>query len=148
MVPGDAPAARFAGTGSADQSLIAQGSLIRGRVERSVLFANVIVEDGAHVTDSIVMSGTWIGPGAQVNRVIVDKSAYIGAGARVGWGADITPNKSCPDHLSTGITLIGKGTRLPENVEIGRNCRIGPGLIESHFPAVLPSGEVVETGQE
>jgi glucose-1-phosphate adenylyltransferase len=144
-VPGDAPPSRFSSNGEAEQSLIAQGSIIRGRVERSVLFAGVVVEEGARVSDSIVMHGSWIGPDATLDRVIVDKAVHVGAGAIVGHGTDMTANRSCPDHLSTGISIVGKGTRLPEGQIVGRNCRVGPGLIERQFTGPLASGEAIDS---
>ncbi len=143
-VPGDAAPVRFIGEGSAEQSLVSQGSMIRGHVERSVLFAGVVVEKGAKVTDSILMNGVWVGPGAVLDRVIIDKGAHIGAGAVVGHGSDVTPNRSCPDHLSSGITVVGCNARLPEKIVVGRNCRVGPGLIEEHFHGPLASGDALD----
>jgi acetyltransferase-like isoleucine patch superfamily enzyme len=33
-------------------------------------------------------------------------------------------NHSFPEHLNTGLTLIGKEAFIPENVTIGTNCII------------------------
>jgi glucose-1-phosphate adenylyltransferase len=105
------------------------------------------VEDGATVTDSILLTGCWIGRGAVVDRVILDKRVHVGARARVGHGDDLTPNRECPEHLSSGITIVGKNTRLPERIVVGRNCRIAADLVEEDFPARgLPSGSVLERG--
>jgi glucose-1-phosphate adenylyltransferase len=32
----------------------------------------------------------------------------VGAEARVGWGDDNSPNRSWPERLNTGITLVGR----------------------------------------
>jgi len=69
----------------------------------------------------------------------------VGPRARVGYGDDWTPNRSCPEHLSSGITIVGKEARIPEGTTIGRNCRISANLIEEDFPGdSIPSGGVLE----
>lgn len=113
--------------------MISHGCVIDGRVERSILSPGVRVEAGASVRDSIVMFDTVIGPGAVLDRTIVDKEAWIGAGAHVGVGEHDTPNRDEPGRLHAGITLIGKRARIPRDVEIGRNCRIDPSVIERDF---------------
>jgi glucose-1-phosphate adenylyltransferase len=107
------------------------------------------VEEGALVRDSIIMNDGWIGRGAVLDRVILDKRVHVGARARVGHGDDMTPNRECPEHLSAGTTIVGKNTRLPEGVVVGRNCRIGNDLVEEDFPrGGLPSGSVLDLGSE
>jgi hypothetical protein len=47
--------------------------------------------------------------------------------------------------LNTGITLIGKRTRLPDHLTVGRNCKIGTDLRPEDFTTdTLASGETVE----
>jgi len=129
----DLPALSFGQTGRASRALVSSGCIVRGTVERSVLSPGVIVEPGAVVRDSIVMNGCWIGSGAVVDRVILDKHVMVGRGSRIGHGDDLAPNIECPEHLSSGISIVGKGTRLPEGLVVGRNCRIAPDLVERHF---------------
>ena len=78
---------------------------MNGTVERSVLFPGVVVEEGAVVRDSIVMGGSWIGPAAALDQVIADKRVHIGRRAVIGRGAAV-PNRDCPEHLSSGITIV------------------------------------------
>lgn len=59
-------------------SLIANGCEIAGHVENSVLFRNVVVEEGATVVDSIVMQDTVICKNSTVRNVIIDKDCKIG----------------------------------------------------------------------
>ena len=139
------PPARVGRRASVRAAIVTEGSIVNGTVERSVLFPGVVVEEGAHVRDSIVMGESWIGPGAQVDRAILDKRVHVGARARVGSGDEYRPNRECPEHLSSGITIVGKETRIAEGMTIGRNCRIAPDLVEEDFPAAgVPSGEVLE----
>jgi glucose-1-phosphate adenylyltransferase len=139
------PPARIGPDASVSRSMISHGCVIDGAVEHSVLSPGVRVEAGATVRDSIVMFDVVVGAGASLDRAIVDKEARIGEGARVGMGDDLRPNRDEPERLSAGITLVGKRARVPRDVEIGRNCRIDPGVIERDFGTsrVVGSGETI-----
>jgi glucose-1-phosphate adenylyltransferase len=127
-------------------SLISHGCIIKGRVERSVLSPGVVVEEGAIVRDSIVLFDTVIGAGSVVDRSILDKEVVVGKHCRIGYGDDMsTPNKQEPSRLNTGITLVGKRSHLPDNLTVGRNCKIGTDLRPQDFPSpTLASGETLE----
>ena len=60
--------------------IVADGCVMRGRVERSVLFRDVRVAKGATVRDSIIMQGARIEEGVQLEHVILDKDVTITAG--------------------------------------------------------------------
>ena len=138
------PPARVGPRARVRSAIVTHGTIVYGTVERSVLFPGVVVEEGAVVRDSIVMGETWIGPGAVLDRVICDKRVHVGRGAIVGEGA-VTPNRVCPEHLSSGITLLGKEARIPEGITIGRNVRIAPEMVEEEFPSEgVPSGEALD----
>jgi glucose-1-phosphate adenylyltransferase len=139
------PPARMGAHARVRAAIVTHGGIVHGTVERSVLSPGVIVEEGAIVRDSIVLGECWVGRGAVLDRVILDKRVHVGARARVGHGEDTTPNRDCPEHLSSGITIVGKNTRLPEGAVVGRNCRIAPDLVEDDFEAAtLESGSVLE----
>ena len=127
------PPARIGPDAVVTRSMISHGCVIDGTVEHSVLSPGVRVAPGAVVRDSIVMFDAVIGEGATLDRAIVDKEARIGAGAVVGSGDDLRPNREEPERLNAGITLVGKRARVPRGIEIGRNCRIDPGVIERDF---------------
>jgi glucose-1-phosphate adenylyltransferase len=139
----DRPPVRIERGGLAEKSLVANGCRIAGDVMRSVLFPGVNVARGATVRDSIVMHDTVIGKGASLERAIVDKQVHVGEDAKVGWGEERVPNRACPDHLSSGLALIGKGALLPPGVRIGRNARIGAHVSEADFDGDVPSGGVI-----
>lgn len=65
-------------------SLITEGCEVYGKVEHSVLFAGVAVEEGASVIDSVVMPGAKIGRGAVIKRSILCENCVIEPGAIVG----------------------------------------------------------------
>lgn len=127
------------------RSLVCDGAIINGKVENSIVSRRVYVEEGAYVKDSIIFSDTTICRDSVIHRSILDKQVWVGAGCQIGYGDDYSPNRDEPRHLDTGITLIGKGAKIPPGTKIGRNCKIGcwveKGDFESDF---IPSGSSVE----
>lgn len=69
---------------SVKNSLITEGCEVYGKVEHSVLFAGIDVEEGASVIDSVVMPGAKIGRGAVIRRAILSENCVIQPGAFVG----------------------------------------------------------------
>ncbi|MBX3010896.1 MAG: glucose-1-phosphate adenylyltransferase [Caldilineaceae bacterium] len=114
-------------------NLLSNGCQVHGIVERSVLSPGVYVAEGATVRDSVILSDTIIESGAVVERAVVDKNVTIRKGVHIGAGDDNTPNKEMPEQINTGLTLIGKGSSLPENLTIGHNVVIYPYTDEKAF---------------
>ena len=140
----DRPPVRFEHGCRVERSLVANGCRIAGEVTGSVLFPGVIVPKGAVIRDSIVMHDSVLGRSAIIDRAIIDKEVEIGEGARVGFGDDQTPNRGCPEHLSSGLCVVGKGAHLPDNITIGRNARVGAHVTRAFFTADVPAGGVVD----
>ena len=127
------------------RSLICDGCVIEGAVEYSVLSPGVQVMAGAVVRDSIVMTDSLAGPEAVLDRVILDKNVLVGKGVHLGFGEDYSPNQDQPDQLRTGISLVGKNTRIPPGIIVGRNVVIGSDLPESAIPGpMIASGRTVD----
>ena len=61
-------------------SLVADGCIIEGEVENSILFRGVTVEKGAKVQNCILMQGSVIHQGAVLKYVIGDKNVQVNAG--------------------------------------------------------------------
>jgi len=59
-------------------SMIADGCVIDGTVENSVLFRGVTVHKGAHVSNCIVMQGSEIGAGSILDYAVLDKDVIVG----------------------------------------------------------------------
>ena len=64
-------------------SLIADGCVVEGTVENSILFRGVHVEKGAVVKDSIIMQDGLIQAGAELQHCILDKQATIRENTRL-----------------------------------------------------------------
>ncbi len=58
-------------------SLVADGCIVEGTVENSILFRGVRIAPGAVVRDSIIMQSSDIMQGANLEHVILDKSVVI-----------------------------------------------------------------------
>ena len=66
-----------------EDCLIADGCIIEGEVEDSVLFRQVTVCEDAEVEDCVVMNDTVIGKGAELKYVILDKNVTVTPGAKL-----------------------------------------------------------------
>ena len=64
-------------------SLTGEGAVILGNVFHSVIFYNVTVEEGATVTDSVLMPGTVVEKGAVVDHAILGERCRVRAGCVV-----------------------------------------------------------------
>lgn len=71
---------RYGLNASIRNSLLADGCVIDGQVENSVVFRGVTVEKGAVVRNAILMQNTVVGAGAELGYVITDKDVTITPG--------------------------------------------------------------------
>ncbi len=76
----DEPPARYAAGSQVNNALIANGCVIEGTVENSILFRGVRVEPGAVVRNSIVMQNGIVGEQASVIGAVLDKDVRVGSG--------------------------------------------------------------------
>lgn len=138
------PPAKIGPRASVGRSLLTEGNIVNGRVDHSVLSPGVYVEEGAVVRDSILFDDCRVERGAVIDRCILDKGVQVGEGCHLGAGEDYSRNALRPDVLWSGISLIGKRSRLPAGLSIGRNCIVGANVIESDFSSNwMPSGETI-----
>lgn len=110
-----APPHYVSDTAHVQNSMITEGCQIDGEVDFSVIFANVTVERGAVVRDSIVMPGTVIKAGATVQYAIVAENAVIEENAVVGQRPE-----AMSDLDEWGVAVVGAG------LTIGRGAVVPP----------------------
>ena len=67
----------------AENVMVADGCVIEGEVENSVLFRGVTVAKGAKVKNCILMQGTVVESGADIQYLIADKNVKVSAGKEV-----------------------------------------------------------------
>ena len=83
----------------ATNSLVADGCIIKGKVENSILFRGVYVAEGAVVKNSIVMQDSYISANSKVNCAILDKDVVIKP------GREISGAETYPLYIGKGITV-------------------------------------------
>ena len=66
-----------------ENSLIADGCMLEGEVEDSILFREVTIGKGAEVEDCIIMNDAVIGEGAELKYAILDKNVTVTPGAKL-----------------------------------------------------------------
>ena len=91
-------------------SICGDGNEIDGKITRSVIFNNVVVEEGAEIKDSIIISGCTIKKGAKVEYAILDGGITVDEGAVVGGPAE-----------GGKLTVIGR------DIHIGKGAVVKPG---------------------
>jgi len=79
----DEPSAKYIKGAKVANSLVANGCIIEGTVENSILFRGVKIDREAVVKNSIVMQMSQIEQGALVQNVIADKEVIITEGKRL-----------------------------------------------------------------
>lgn len=81
---------RYITGASAKNVMVADGCIIEGEIENSILFRGVKIGKGAKVKNSILMQDTVVGEGANVDYVITDKKVKITDGKELK-GTDTFP---------------------------------------------------------
>jgi len=124
-----------------ENSLVANGCRVAGKVSNSVLFPGVRVGRGAEIRNSVVMSDTIVEPGARIDGAIVDKYVRVGEGVRLGVGERADGARL---EWLGGLVLVGKEAVLPAGLTVGRSSVIGVGARPQDFSgAVVPSGTLL-----
>jgi len=130
--------------GDVVNSMISHGCVIEGRVENSILSPGVRVAANAVVKYAVIMNDTVVGRESVVDSSILDKDVVVEAGSHVGTGNDYQVNREQSLILNTGLTVVGKGAKIPEGIKIGRNCAIAGSVTERDFRgSIVQSGETI-----
>ncbi|MCH5279456.1 MAG: glucose-1-phosphate adenylyltransferase subunit GlgD [Christensenellaceae bacterium] len=91
--------AKFAGDGRAVNSMVADGCIIEGEVENSILFRGVHICKGAKVKDSILMQASFVGEGSELTHMVLDKGVAVLTGRR------LSGHSNYPVILRKGTTV-------------------------------------------
>ena len=90
---------KYLSTGAVKNSLIADGCVIEGTVENSILFRGVKVGKNTVVKNSILMQNALVGDNVTLNCVISDKNAVIKNGRY------LSGHESHPFSISKGMVI-------------------------------------------
>ena len=123
------PPQYLAATSEVQNSSITEGCVIRGKVESSVIFAGVTVEEGAEIVQSILMPGTVVKKGAKVQYAILAEDVTVEEGAVVGEAPE-----EIDDLSRWGVAVVASG------ITVGKNGKV---LAQSMIEADVKEGEEV-----
>ncbi|MBE6781333.1 MAG: glucose-1-phosphate adenylyltransferase [Ruminococcaceae bacterium] len=96
-----------------ENSLVTVGCNVYGKLDFSVLFENVTVEDGASVEYSLVMPGSVIKKGAKVRYAIIAEGTVIEENAVIGQSPESVGNID-----DWGIAVIGDGLKVGKKAKV------------------------------
>ena len=131
----------ISGESVVERSIIGEGAEIYGEVHNSVIGADVTIEKGAVVRDSIIMKHTRIGAGSQIDKSIIAESVDIGENVVTGVGEE-APNVLKPAVYGFGLVTIAENSVIPSGVKIGKNTAISGATTAEDYP----DGELVSGG--
>lgn len=114
-----APPQYIADTAEVQNSLITEGCTVAGKVDFSILFDNVTIEEGAEVRDSLVMPGAVIKSGASVQYAIIAENTVIEGGAKVGERPE-----DVADLENWGIAVVGADLTVGKNAFVGAKAMV------------------------
>lgn len=100
-------------------SMLADGCDVDGKLEFSILFSGVTIGKGAEINSSIIMPGAVIEEGAKVLYSIVAENAHIGKNAVVGGYPEDYPNRD-----DWGVAVIGAGVNVADGAKVAPKAMI------------------------
>ncbi len=95
-----------------DNAIVSGGCVVtQAEISSSVLSQMVRVEKNALVRDSVIFADVVIGEGAKVQRAIIDKNVFVPPHTRIGYSAE--------EDLARGLTVKDGITVVPKNYVFG-----------------------------
>ncbi len=90
---------RYISGSKAANVMVADGCVIEGEVENSILFRGVKIAKGAKVKNCILMQDTVVEAGANIEYLITDKDVVVSA------GKEMKGTDSYPVYITKGVTV-------------------------------------------
>lgn len=90
---------RYIKGAKASNVMVADGCVIEGEVENSILFRGVHIHKGAKVSNCILMQDTIVGEGSAIDRIITDKNVVVSK------NSCITGSERFPVYISKRKTV-------------------------------------------
>ncbi len=91
--------ARYGFDSKVRNSFIANGCVIQGEVENSVLFRGVHVGKGSKISNCVIMQDSNIGENSSLNYVIADKDVIVQN------DVNLSANETCPVYISKAAVV-------------------------------------------
>jgi len=115
-------------------SLVYNGCIVEGTVERSILFPGAHVKKGAVVRDSVLFFDNVVGRDARLEKVISDVNVTIGNEVSIGAAGPARDKE---------VTVLGWNNFIPDRALIGSDCTIYPALSADKLLREIKAGEIV-----
>lgn len=99
------------------QSMITEGCVIYGQVEKSIISSGVHIGKNSVVRSSIIMPNAHIGDNVVIDHAIISEKAVIKDGCIIGGN----PNELmelAPNSLTEGLTVVGSHARIKSGASI------------------------------
>ncbi len=93
-------------------SMVTEGCIVEGEVNKSILFAGVAISKTASVKNSVVMPYAGVGSGSSINYAIIAENVII--------GCDVVFEGGSPGCIS----VIGPGAIIPDGARIPEGSRL------------------------
>jgi glucose-1-phosphate adenylyltransferase len=119
------PPQYIAPTAKVENSLVCDGCEVGGKVDYSILFENVTVEEGATVEYSLIMPGSVIKKGAHVQYAIIAENVTVNKGATVGENP-----QEVEDILKWGIPVVAEGVKIGKNAFVSAKQMVSKNVKE------------------
>lgn len=110
-------------------SYIGYNTIIKGKVEDSIIFNDVIILNESHIQNSIILPGNVLAKGVHIKNAIIGlnknplKDITIGPYTKIGYSFNSSLKNIVYEHeLPDGYSLIGNNILLPGGINIGKNC--------------------------
>ncbi|MCQ2455401.1 MAG: glucose-1-phosphate adenylyltransferase [Clostridia bacterium] len=110
-----------------ENSLITEGCFVSGKIDYSILYENVRIEEGATVEYSLVMPGAVVKKGAVVKYSIIAENVTVEENASVGE----EPYYNNADEW--GIAVVGEGLTIGKGAKVGAKQMITENVKEGEI---------------
>jgi glucose-1-phosphate adenylyltransferase len=106
----------------------------------------VVVQTGAVVRESILMTDCRVNAGAKVERTILDKRVQVGENSTVG---SVVSGGGQIESIEPELVLIGKNSKLPPGIVVQPGALIGTDVVFSDFDSqIVESGSFIQTKRQ
>ena len=104
----DSAPTKYGNSAVVKNSMIADGCLIEGEVENSIIFRNVKVGRGTKVKNSIIMGDVVVDENSKIEYSIIDENVAVGKNVKIGQAKE----------ENNGIAVLGRGISICDDAVI------------------------------
>ena len=118
------PPQYVASTARIKNAMIAEGCLISGEVENSIVFPGAVMEKGSRVKDSVIMSNVKISGNVKIEKAIIGENTEVGEGSIIGGEFSAEEYSAASSKVDPKITVVEDNLQLAPHTRIGLLLRL------------------------